>query len=98
IRVLGSSKQLAPDKPAKVALERELVEWHLRNRDMVAAQQACANWLHLAPDDDIALEQLQELSQNTEDFAHLARSLVLAAAESSDPHRRMQLLVRAAET
>lgn len=97
IRVLGAAKLLAPDTPSEVALEHELVQWHLRNGDAAAAQQACANWLCLAPDDDAALAQLQALSKTTHDFAGLASALGQAATRAA-PDRRMQLLVQAAET
>jgi len=80
IRVLESHKSLVQDTATKVTIERQLVDWHLRNNGPEDAQSAASNWLLLAPEDDVALEKLRSLSQATGNFAALAQSLERAAA------------------
>lgn len=98
IRVLESHKGLVDETEAKVALERLLVDWHLRNNSPEDAQSACSNWLLLSPDDDAALEQLSSLAQATGNFAALAQSLERSAAALPSGVRRMQLVLLAAKT
>ncbi len=98
IRVLETHKSLVQDTPTKVALERQLVEWHLRNNSSEDAQSACSNWLLLAPEDDVALEKLRSLAEATGNFSALAQSLERAAAALPAGVRRMQLVLLAAQT
>lgn len=98
IRVLEHHKSLVQDNTTKVLLERQLVEWHLRNNSPEDAQSACSNWLLLAPEDDVALEQLRALAQATGSFSALAQSLERASAALQSGERRMQLVLLAAQT
>jgi tetratricopeptide (TPR) repeat protein len=98
IRILEAYRALATTPETNIALNRELVTWHLRNNSPEEAQRASAVWLLLAPDDDDALAELQALAKSTANFSAFSQALEDAASQAEGAERRIHLTLLAAKT